>query len=47
MKQSHNTLFLRGSLIGGKLRQWKLVFILYIERVNTIPLQPIMQLEIF
>ena len=47
MKQLHNTRILRGSLPGRKLRPQELVFILYLERVNTIPLQPIMQLEIF
>ena len=47
MKQSHDTRMLRGSLPGGKLRPRELVFILYLERVNTVPLQPIMQLEIF
>ena len=47
MTQSHNTRILRGSLLGGKLRPQELVFILYLERVNTVLLQPIMQLEIF
>ena len=47
MKQLHNTLILRGSLSGRKLRPQELVFILCLERVNTILLQPIMQLEIF
>ena len=47
MKQSHNTLILRGSLPRRKLRPQELVFILYLERVNMVPLQPDMQLEIF
>ena len=47
MKQSHNTWILRGSLPGRKLRPQELVFILYLEGVNTVSLQPIMQLEIF
>ena len=47
MKQSHNTQILRGSPPGGKLCPRELVFILYLERVNTVPLQPDMQLEIF
>ena len=47
MKQSHNTLILRGSLPGEKLRPRELVYILYLERVNTVSLQPNMQLEIF
>ena len=47
MKHSHNTLILHGSLPGRKLRPQELVFILYLERVNTVPLQPDMQLEIF
>ena len=34
-------------LPGRKLRPQELVFILYLERVNTVLLQPIMQLEIF
>ena len=47
MKQLHNTLILCGSLPGMKIRPQELVFILYLERVNTVPLQPIMHLEIF
>ena len=47
MKQSHNTWILRGSLPGRKLHPQELVFILYLERVHIVPLQPIMQLEIF
>ena len=47
MKQSHNTRIFRGSLPGGKLRPRELVFILYLERVNTVLLQPIIQFEIF
>ena len=47
MKQSHNTLILCGSLPGRKIRPLELVSILYLERVNTVLLQPLMQLEIF
>ena len=44
---SRTTLILRGSPPGGELRPQELVFILYLERVNTVSLQPDMQLEIF
>ena len=47
MKQSHNTRILRGSLLGRKLHPQEFVFILCLERVHIVPLQPIMQLEIF
>ena len=47
MKQSHNTRILRGSLPERKLHPQELCFILYLERVHTVLLQPIMQLEIF
>ena len=35
------------NLPGRKLHSQELVFILYLGRVNTVPLQPSMQLEIF
>ena len=47
MKQSHNTQMLRGSLPGGGAMSTGTVFILYFERVNIVPLQPLMHHEIF